>query len=64
MRDLRSRANGMGAAAAEKHASREIRCESCGYGAVADRNPPRCPMCGDGSWIVVLPKAAVYYTPS
>lgn len=31
---------------------RELRCEACGYGAVARRPPARCPMCGDRAWIV------------
>jgi rubrerythrin len=42
----------------------EIRCESCGYGAVVSRRPQRCPMCGDQSWIVVGPDAAVQSTQS
>jgi hypothetical protein len=49
----------MSAAEEARHASREIRCECCGYGAVAERNPLRCPMCGDRSWRVVVPKTAV-----
>jgi hypothetical protein len=32
---------------------REIRCESCGYGAIVERNPTRCPMCGDDEWLVL-----------
>jgi rubrerythrin len=29
---------------------REIRCATCNYGAVVDREPTRCPMCGNQSW--------------
>lgn len=28
----------------------ELRCDTCGYGVVADRAPARCPMCGGTSW--------------
>jgi len=28
----------------------EIRCLSCGYGAVVAHFPERCPMCGGGLW--------------
>ena len=45
----RTRAAGNGAKTRD-----EIRCESCGYGAVVDRKPPQCPMCGNESWIVVV----------
>jgi rubrerythrin len=50
----------MSVAEGARHASREIRCERCGFGAVAERNPLRCPMCGNRSWSVVIPKAGVY----
>lgn len=28
----------------------ELRCTSCGYGAVASTMPARCPMCGEFGW--------------
>lgn len=29
----------------------EIRCGSCGYGAVVSQLPARCPMCGRAAWV-------------
>ena len=40
-------------AGAPRTKRREVRCEGCGYGAVVDREPARCPMCGDRSWVVL-----------
>jgi hypothetical protein len=34
---------------AQRTKREEIRCESCGYGAVVERKPTRCPMCGNGA---------------
>jgi rubrerythrin len=31
----------------------ELRCESCGYGGAVSRQPARCPICGNRTWIVV-----------
>jgi hypothetical protein len=28
----------------------DLRCASCGYGAIASRMPARCPMCGGSDW--------------
>ena len=30
----------------------ELRCDSCGYGAVVTSPPRRCPMCGGEGWRV------------
>jgi rubrerythrin len=32
------------------HRRHDYRCGGCGYGAVAPKAPPRCPMCGGASW--------------
>jgi rubrerythrin len=32
------------------HLRHDYRCTSCGYGAVALKAPPRCPMCGGIAW--------------
>jgi hypothetical protein len=53
----------MSVAERARHASREIRCESCGYGVIVE-GPQWYPMCGDRSWSVVVPRAAVYSTQS
>ena len=44
----------MSATVEAPHAQRrEIRCATCNYGAVVDREPMRCPMCGNRSWVVL-----------
>lgn len=53
LNELESTAGRMSAAGKAAKTRAEIRCESCGYGAVVDRRPPHCPMCGDESWIVL-----------
>jgi rubrerythrin len=30
----------------------ELRCSSCGFGAIVVRAPDRCPMCGASEWLV------------
>jgi rubrerythrin len=52
LREISSNAERMGAAGKAAKTRDEIRCESCGYGAVVERKPRHCPMCGDESWIV------------
>jgi rubrerythrin len=48
---VRSEEHAMGAIGdAQRTKRQEIRCENCGYGAVVDRKPTRCPMCGNGSF--------------
>jgi rubrerythrin len=64
LNELGSTAGRNGAAGKAAKTRAEIRCESCGYGAVVDRRPPHCPMCGDESWIVVGPDAAQQSTQS
>jgi hypothetical protein len=63
LNELGSTAGRIGTAGKAAKARAEIRCES-GYGAVVDRRPPHCPMCGDESWIVVGPDAAQQSTQS
>jgi rubrerythrin len=64
LREIGSKAERMGAAGKAAKTRNEIRCERCGYGAVVERKPPRCPMCGDEGWIVVGGDAAQQSTQS
>jgi hypothetical protein len=43
--------NGENAEPAQRPAARrELRCTSCGYGAIASTMPEQCPMCGEVGW--------------
>jgi len=64
LNEISSKAGRMGAAGKAAKTRAEIRCESCGYGAIVERKPPHCPMCGDESWLVVGDDAGQQSTQS